>query len=63
LIGIVTLGDEFRAYAKERLDARKKVHRQSQSLPIPLHLTEGQLASDPAWNYEDETIGDEFNGP
>ena len=42
-----TLGDDFRAYAKERLDAITVMHRQSQSLPVPVDLTEGQLAHDP----------------
>lgn len=41
-----TLGDDFRAYAKERLDAITTMHRQSQSLPVPVDLTEGQLAND-----------------
>jgi hypothetical protein len=46
-----TLGDEFRAYAKERLDDCIKAHRDSQLLPIPIDLTEGQLASDPRLEF------------
>jgi hypothetical protein len=47
LVVAETLGDDFRAYAKERLDAITIEHRQSQSLPVPIDLTEGQLANDP----------------
>jgi hypothetical protein len=38
--------DDFRAYAKERLDEITKAHRDSQSLAIPIDLSEGQLAGD-----------------
>jgi hypothetical protein len=46
-----TLGDGFRAYAQERLDAITRMHRDSQGLPIPINLTEGQLASDPRLEF------------
>ena len=46
LIICETLTDDFRAYASERLDAITKAHRDSQSLPIPIDLTEGQLSQD-----------------
>ena len=46
-----TLGDDSRAYAKERVEDCTKAHRASQSLPIPIHLTEGQLASDPRLEF------------
>jgi hypothetical protein len=38
--------EDFRAYAKERLDAVTKLHQDSQSLAIPIDLSEGQLAGD-----------------
>jgi hypothetical protein len=41
-----TLGDDFRGYAAERLAAITKAHRDSQALPVPIDLTEGQLAQD-----------------
>lgn len=46
-----TLTDDFRAYAKERLDAIRTAHRKSQSLPAPIDLTEGQLANDPRLEF------------
>jgi hypothetical protein len=45
----LTLGtprDDFRVYAKERLDDVTKAHRDSQSLAMPIDLSEGQLAGD-----------------
>jgi hypothetical protein len=45
-----SLSEEFRAYAQERLQAITQVHRQSQSLPVPIHLTEGQRRAIHAWN-------------
>ena len=41
-----TLSEEFRAYANERLDQIGTMHRNSQSLPVPIDLTEGQLSQD-----------------
>ena len=41
-----TLTDDYRAYASERLDAIAEAHRNSQSLPIPIDLMEGQLSQD-----------------
>jgi hypothetical protein len=41
-----TLSEPMRAYFGERLTAVTEAHRQSQSLPVPMDLTEGQLAND-----------------
>lgn len=41
-----TLSDDFRIYAKNRLDEITKVHKNSQSLPIPINFLEGELAND-----------------
>jgi len=41
-----TLSEEFRAYSAERVREITDRHRKSQSLPIPIDLTEGQLAQD-----------------
>ena len=46
LISCETSADNFRAYSNERLDAIKIAHRNSQSLPIPIDLMEGQLSQD-----------------
>jgi hypothetical protein len=46
LIICETLTDDFRAYARERLDAISDMHHDGQSLPIPIDLTEGQLSQD-----------------
>jgi hypothetical protein len=46
LIACETLSDEYRAYASERLEQIAAAHRASQSLPIPIDLTEGQLSQD-----------------
>jgi hypothetical protein len=46
LMAAETLGDDFRVYSRERLEECTKAHRDSQSLPVPIDLTEGQLASD-----------------
>ena len=46
LIICETLTDDFRAYARERLDAITTAHRNSQSLPVPIDLMEGQLSQD-----------------
>jgi hypothetical protein len=51
VIACETLSDDFRAYVKERLEDCTKSHRASQSLPIPIDLTEGQLASDPRLEF------------
>lgn len=41
-----TLGEDFRDYAAERVREITQAHRDSQSLPVPIDLTEGQLAND-----------------
>jgi hypothetical protein len=41
-----TLSKEFRAYSAERVREITERHRRSQSLPIPIDMTEGQLAQD-----------------
>jgi hypothetical protein len=46
LINCEALTDDFRSYASERLDEITNAHRESQSLPIPVDLTEGQLCQD-----------------
>lgn len=42
-----TLPDEFRAYAKRRVQEITSTHQKSQGLPVPLDLSEGQLSNDP----------------
>jgi len=51
LMASESLSDDMRGYAKQRLDDCTVAHRESQSLPIPIHLTEGQLASDPRLEF------------
>ena len=46
LIQADTLSQEYRDYIKERLEEITSAHKSSQSLPIPINLTEGQLAND-----------------
>lgn len=46
LIQAETLSQEYRDYIAERLEEVKSAHTSSQSLPIPINLTEGQLAND-----------------
>ena len=46
LIQAETLSQDYRDYIKERLEEVTGAHRASQSLPIPINLTEGQLAND-----------------
>jgi hypothetical protein len=41
-----SLSEDFRAYAVQRIQEITKAHRDSQALPIPINLTEGQLAQD-----------------
>lgn len=41
-----TLSDEYREYMAKRLEDVTTAHKASQSLPIPVDLTEGQLAND-----------------
>lgn len=41
-----TLPTEFREYMRERLAAITERHNASQSLPVPIDLTEGQLSHD-----------------
>lgn len=38
--------EEFREYAKRRHEVIVRKHRASQSLPVPIELTEGQLSAD-----------------
>jgi hypothetical protein len=46
LVECGTLSDQFRSYAKQRLEEMADTYRRSQSLPVPVDLTEGQLAQD-----------------
>jgi hypothetical protein len=46
LIQADTLSKEYRNYIEERLTEVTSAHNKSQSLPIPINLTEGQLAND-----------------
>ncbi len=46
LIEASNISEEFREYFKERLEAITSKHNKSQSLPIPINLTEGQLSYD-----------------
>jgi hypothetical protein len=46
LSGTETLTDEFREYSRRRQTEIADAHEQSQSLPFPIDLTEGQLARD-----------------
>ena len=41
-----TLSEEYREYIAKRLEDVTTAHKASQSLPIPIDLTEGQLAND-----------------
>jgi hypothetical protein len=41
-----TLSEDYRAYANERLSQITSLHRESQSLLVPVDLTEGQLSQD-----------------
>jgi hypothetical protein len=47
LVSAETLSEDFRSYIADRLQAVTKAHDASQSLPIPISLTEGQLSHDP----------------
>jgi hypothetical protein len=47
LAQLETFGDDFRAYAAERVQAITDAHKNSQSLPVPVDLGEGQLNHDP----------------
>ena len=46
LVDCETLSNDLREYAGRRFDAVKIAHVDSQSLPIPIDLTEGQLSQD-----------------
>jgi hypothetical protein len=46
LIESSDLSDELSDYFKERLESITSSHNKSQSLPIPINLTEGQLSYD-----------------
>jgi len=46
LVQTDTLSDEYKDYIKHRLEAIKTRHVDSQSLPVPIDLTEGQLSRD-----------------
>ena len=43
---IETLSEEYKGYMAKRLEEVTSAHKASQSLPIPVDLTEGQLAND-----------------
>lgn len=51
LIEAETLSDEFRAYIGRRLEEAQIRHNKSQGLPIPVNLSEGQLADDPQLEF------------
>jgi hypothetical protein len=46
LIKSSDIREEFRKYFEERLEQITTKHHQSQSLPVPVNLTEGQLSYD-----------------
>ncbi|MDR3414814.1 MAG: hypothetical protein P4L83_01390 [Nevskia sp.] len=46
-----TLSSEYHGYISARLADIKNIHSSSQSLPVPINLTEGQLASDPQLEF------------
>lgn len=46
LINADTLSDDFRSYIKEQLNSIIEKHTRSQSLSVPINLTEGQLSYD-----------------
>jgi hypothetical protein len=46
LIEAETLDEDFKEYIAKRLVEIEKAHRSSQSLRIPINLTEGQLSND-----------------
>jgi hypothetical protein len=46
-----TLSEDYRKYIADRLGEVKRIHISSQSLPVPINLTEGQLASDPQLEF------------
>jgi hypothetical protein len=50
-INAETLPEEFREYMRERLAAITEKHNRSQSLPVPIDLTEGQLSHDERLEY------------
>lgn len=43
--------DAFREYAERRHEVILRKHRSSQSLPVPVDLTEGQLCADPDLDF------------
>lgn len=43
--------EAFREYAQRRHDVILNKHRSSQSLPVPIDLTEGQLSADPDLDF------------
>ena len=46
LINTDTLSEEFRNYIEEQHHSLIEKHSKSQSLPVPINLTEGQLSYD-----------------
>ena len=46
LVGADTLSEDFKEYIAKRLVEIEDAHKQSQSLRIPIDLTEGQLSND-----------------
>ncbi len=43
---VETLPEDLRAYYLERFEQIKEMHQRSQSLPVPIDLTEGQFGTD-----------------
>ncbi len=51
LVEAETLEEDFKEYISKRLIEIEKAHKSSQSLPIPINLTEGQLSNDKQLNF------------
>ena len=51
LVESKTLDVDFKEYISKRLVEIEKAHKSSQSLPIPINLTEGQLSNDKQLNF------------
>ncbi len=51
LVEVKTLDDDFKGYITKRLAEIEQAHKSSQSLPIPINLTEGQLSNDKQLNF------------
>lgn len=51
LVEAETLDEEFKEYIAKRLIEIEKAHKSSQSLLVPINLTEGQLSNDKQLNF------------